>query len=70
MLEPCRSLVLRYHAHGFEWVWQFGLYRVYEHRTRLVSRGSERYANTAVAWLLMRAMEPAAFITTGGCSSA
>jgi hypothetical protein len=25
-LDPCRPLVLSYQAHGFEWVWQFGLY--------------------------------------------
>ena len=63
-LEPCRALVLGYSAHGFEWVWQFGLYPLGENRTRLVTRGTERYANTAAAWLFMRVMEPAAFIMT------
>ena len=63
-LDPNRSLVLGYNAHAFEWVWQFGLYPVNEAQTRLVSRGTERYANTVAMWLFMRAMEPAAFIMT------
>jgi hypothetical protein len=63
-VDPNRSLVLGYHAHGFEWIWQFGLYPVNEDRTRLVSRGTERYANTVGTWLFMRVMEPAAFIMT------
>ena len=63
-LDPNRSLVLSYSAHAFEWVWQFGLYPMDEVRTRLVSRGIERYANTFGAWVFMRIMEPAAFIMT------
>jgi hypothetical protein len=63
-LDPNRSLVLAYHAHAFEWVWQFGLYPVNGGRTRLVSRGSERYANTVGTWLFMRVMEPAALLMT------
>jgi hypothetical protein len=63
-LDPNRSLVLGYDAHDFEWVWQFGLYPVDEARTRLVSRGTERYANTIGTWLFMRVMEPAAFVMT------
>jgi hypothetical protein len=63
-LDPCRSLVLSYNAHDFEWVWQFGLYPTDEKQTRLVSRGTERYKNTVGAWLFMRVMEPAAFIMT------
>ncbi|HET7698234.1 MAG TPA: hypothetical protein VFK57_21140 [Vicinamibacterales bacterium] len=62
--ETGRALVLGYRAHGFEWVWQFGLYPLDATRTRLVTRGTERYANTAGAWLFMRVMEPAAFIMT------
>ena len=34
------------------------------HRTRLVSRGTERVPANAVLWLFMRVMEPAAFIMT------
>jgi hypothetical protein len=45
-------------------VWQFGLYPLGANRTRLVSRGTERYANTVGTWLFMRVMEPAAFIMT------
>ena len=63
-LEPDRALVLSYQAHGFAWVWQFGLYPLGANRTRLVSRGTERYANTVAACLFMRVMEPAAFIMT------
>jgi hypothetical protein len=64
MIEPSRALVLRYHAHEFDWVWQFGLYPLDEHRTRLVTRGTERFAPTLGTWLFMRVMEPAAFIMT------
>jgi hypothetical protein len=63
-LDPNRSLVLSYSAHAFEWVWQFGLYSVDAARTRLVTRGTERYANTLGAWVFMRVMEPAAFVMT------
>lgn len=63
-IDPGRALVLRYNAHGFEWVWQFGLYPVGANRTRLVSRGIERFANTIGTWLFMRVMEPAAFVMT------
>jgi len=47
-----------------EWVWQFGLHPPDSRRTRLVSRGTERVPNTALAWLGMRIMEPAAFVMT------
>ena len=63
-LEPDRALVLGYNAHGMEWVWQFGLYPLADGRTRLVSRGAERYKETPVARLGMLIMEPAAFIMT------
>ena len=63
-LEPVRALVLRYQARGFEWVGQFGVYPLDDNRSRLVTRGTERYANTVGTWLFMRVMEPAAFIMT------
>jgi hypothetical protein len=63
-LEPCRALVLSYKEHGFDWVWQFGLYPLGKDQTRLVTRGTERVANTVGSWLFMRVMEPAAFIMT------
>jgi hypothetical protein len=63
-VEPSRALVLSYTAHGMEWVWQFGLYRLDNNRTRLVSRGTERIPNTVGARLGMLVMEPAAFIMT------
>ena len=63
-LEPYRALVLSYSEHGFEWVWQFGLYPCEKNRTRLVSRGTERVPNTVGTWFFMRVMEPAAFVMT------
>ena len=63
-IEPYRTLVLSGTNDGFQWVWQFGLYPVDEGRTRLVSRGTQRFANTISTWLFMRVMEPAAFIMT------
>ena len=63
-LEPPHALALSNHAHGMEWLWQFGLYPLDDQSTRLISRGTERVPNTAVAWLGMRIMEPAAFIMT------
>ena len=59
-----RALVLGYNAHGFEWVWQFGLYPLEGNRTRLVTRGTERFTSSVSTWLFMRVMEPAAFIMT------
>jgi hypothetical protein len=63
-LEPPHALVLSSQAHGMEWVWQFGLCPLDDQRTRLVSRGTERVPNTALAWLSMRITEPAAFVMT------
>jgi hypothetical protein len=63
-LEEKRMLALIYNAHGFVWVWQFGVYPLNRERTRLVTRGTERYANTFGAWVFMRIMEPAAFVMT------
>jgi hypothetical protein len=63
-VEPYRALVLSYKEHGFDWVWQFGLYPLDNNRTRLVTRGTERFSNTVGAWLFMRVMEPAAFVMT------
>jgi len=59
-----RALVLSYNEHGFEWIWQFGLYPLDKNRTRLVSRGTERFSKSLGAWVFMRVMEPAAFIMT------
>jgi hypothetical protein len=63
-IEPCRALVLSDTNDGFQWVWQFGLFPLGDGRTRLVSRGAQRFVNTIGAWVLMRVMEPAAFIMT------
>ena len=61
---PFRALVLKYDAHDLAWVWQFGLVPVGPNRTRLISRGTERAPKTVGGWLMMRMMEPAAFIMT------
>src|SRR5512138_1213317 len=63
-IEPYRALVLSGTSDGFQWVWQFGLYKLDNDRTRLVSRGTQRFAKTIRWWLFMRVMEPAAFIMT------
>ena len=63
-LEPLRALALSYQVRGFVWVWQFGLYRLDEQRTRFVTRGTEQVPNNPAWWLGMRVMEPASFIMT------
>ena len=63
-LKAGRALVLSYDAHDMQWVWQFGLYPIDRNHTRLVSRGTERMPHTVAAWILMRLMEPAAFVMT------
>ena len=63
-LDPNRALVLSGKDKDVEWVWQFGLYRIDDRRTRLVSRNSVRTPATPGSWLLMRAIEPAAFLMT------
>ena len=63
-LEPGRALALRYDGRGFEWVWQFGLYPLDKARTRLVTRGTERYEKNIGTWLFMCVVKPAAFIMT------
>ena len=65
-IEPRRALVLAGRGDGFGWVWQFGLYPVDKRWTRLVSRNRVRTPPTWGASLLMRVIEPAAFIMTRG----
>jgi hypothetical protein len=64
VVEPGHALVLDMrNMNGLDWVWQFGLYAVDEHRTQLVSRSRVR----AQAWwarLLTLAIEPAGFLMT------
>jgi hypothetical protein len=64
VIEACRALVLDMrNMAGFDWVWQFGLYRVDDKRTRLVSRSRLR---TQTVWtrLFTYAVEPAGFVMT------
>ena len=63
-IEPNRGLVLGGTEDGFAWTWQFGLYPLDQARTRLVSRNTARESRTIGSWLLMRLLEPAAFIMT------
>ena len=63
-LDPNRALVLSGKGGDFEWVWQFGLYRIDDKHTRLVSRNSVKTPRTIGSWLFMRVIEPAAFLMT------
>lgn len=64
ILEPNRALVLDMRNTGdFDWVWQFGLYRIDETRTQLVSRSRVR-ARSFAARLGTCAIEPAGFLMT------
>jgi hypothetical protein len=63
-IDPNRALVLDMRSSGpFDWVWQFGLYRVAENRTQLVSRSCVR-TRSARARLATYVIEPAGFIMT------
>ena len=63
-IEPNRALVLDMrNLADFDWVWQFGLYTVDEHRTQLVSRSRVR-TRSAWARLATHAIEPAGFLMT------
>jgi hypothetical protein len=64
VVEPRRALVLDMrNMSSFDWVWQFGLYRIDETRTQLVSRSCVR-AQNIWARLLTYAIEPAGFVMT------
>ena len=63
-IEPPRSLVLGGGEKGFEWTWEFGLYRLEGHRTRLVSRNRARTPTTAGWKLFLLVLKPAAFLMT------
>ena len=64
VVEARHALVLDMRNMGaLDWVWQFGLYRVDDKRTRLVTR-SRVHARTVWARLLTYAIEPAGFLMT------
>ena len=64
IVEPRQALVLDMRNMGaFDWVWQFGLYKIDEKRTRLVSRSRVR-TSTMWARLFTYAIEPAGFVMT------
>jgi hypothetical protein len=63
-IVPRQALVLGGESDGTAWVWQFGLYPLDGGRTRLVSRSTVRVPATIGAWLMLRVLEPAAFIMT------
>jgi hypothetical protein len=63
-IEPNRALVLDMrNLGGFDWVWQFGRYKVDENRTQLVSR-SRVCTRSVWARLATYAIEPAGFLMT------
>ena len=63
-IEPNRALVLDMrNTGGFDWVWQFCLYRIDSERTRLVSRSRVRTRSVG-ARVATYAIEPAGFVMT------
>src|SRR5512138_1741143 len=65
VIEPRRALVLDMrNMDGFDWVWQFGLYPVDEHRTRLVSRSHVRPLSVWATFFSVCVIEPAGFFMT------
>jgi hypothetical protein len=63
-VTPDRSLVLSGEQDGICWTWQFGLYPLNAHATRLVSRNRVRGPQTLASRLFVLAIEPAAFVMT------
>jgi hypothetical protein len=63
-IDPYRALVLSGASGDVAWVWQFGLYPQDDRRTRLVSRNVVRVPRTFRSSLVMRVIEPAAFLMT------
>ena len=64
VIEPNRALALDMrNMGGFDWVWQFALYRVDEKETRLVSRSCVR-TRSFWARVLTHMIEPAGFVMT------
>jgi hypothetical protein len=64
MIDPGRALVLGAQTEAFAWAWQLVLYPIDARRTRLVSRNRGRLPATIGSWLMLRALEPAAFLMT------
>jgi hypothetical protein len=62
VLEPHRALVLSYKDRGIEWAWEFDVQPLDNHRTRFIDRSTERIPSTVSGWVMMRVLEPAAFI--------
>jgi len=63
-VDPPRTLVLSGDQDGVRWTWQFGLYPLNARSTRLVTRNRARGPRTIGSRILMRMLEPAAFIMT------
>jgi len=58
------ALVLGGEQDGFRWAWEFGLYPIDAHRTRIVTRNRANVP-TGLRWrLFMALLEPAAFVMT------
>jgi hypothetical protein len=64
-VEPCRALVLDMrNLSGFDWVWQFGIYAIDDHRTRLVSRSHVRPHTVWARLFSVLVIEPSGFFMT------
>jgi len=63
-VDPPRTLVLSGEQDGVRWTWQFGLYPLNARSTRLVTRNRARGPRTIGSRILIRVLEPAAFIMT------
>jgi hypothetical protein len=64
LVDAPRALVLSGKADGAEWAWQFGLYPLTNGHSRLVSRNQVRVPPGVGPWLVLRVIEPAAFLMT------
>ncbi len=64
VVEPKRELVLGGEEDGVQWVWEFGIYPIGLHRTRLVSRSRLRVPGTWSWRAFMGLLGPAAFVMT------
>lgn len=64
VVDPPRLLVLSGRGDDFAWVWQLALVPMEGGRTRLISRNRGRLPHTAGGWLMVRLLEPTAFLMT------
>ena len=63
-VQPGHILVLGGEVDNFVWIWQFALYSVYGHRTRLVTRYTARIPRSIGGFFFRWWLKPAAFLMT------